>query len=148
MTIVKRFAVVLGLVVAPVLAAVHVSQADAASQAAQQQTSFSGRALFSTYCATCHGASGKGDGPFAAALKKRPPDLTQLAKLNEGTFPEERVTKTVDGREAEAKHGADMPVWGDAFSKTRDDNDPESVRLKIRALVKYVETLQERPISH
>jgi len=31
---------------------------------------------------SCHGAAGKGDGVIAGSLKRRPADLTQLAKKN------------------------------------------------------------------
>ena len=34
-----------------------------------------GRALFAEHCVACHGARGGGDGPAAAALNPRPPDL-------------------------------------------------------------------------
>jgi putative copper resistance protein D len=34
-----------------------------------------GKALFAAHCAVCHGAQGAGDGPAAAALQPRPPDL-------------------------------------------------------------------------
>jgi putative copper resistance protein D len=34
-----------------------------------------GRALFATHCAACHGPRGGGDGPAAATLGRRPPDL-------------------------------------------------------------------------
>ena len=34
---------------------------------------------------------GKGDGPVASALNRRPPDLTTLAKRNGGRFPTDRV---------------------------------------------------------
>ncbi|HEX7126183.1 MAG TPA: c-type cytochrome [Thermodesulfobacteriota bacterium] len=35
-----------------------------------------GQQLFAQNCATCHGASGHGDGPAAAALNPKPQDLT------------------------------------------------------------------------
>ncbi len=38
-----------------------------------------GRDLFQKDCAICHGAEGKGDGPAAAGLPKRPKDLGRLA---------------------------------------------------------------------
>ena len=118
----------------------------AGGQSGSQRTLYVGEPLFKTYCATCHGTSAKGDGPFSASLRKRPPDLTQLAKSNGGTFPAERVMKAIDGRDSGAPHGpSDMPVWGDAFSRTTHDNDPESVRQKIESIVKYLESLQERP---
>ena len=40
----------------------------------------SGQSMFNENCAVCHGTAGKGDGPAANALKKRPADLTQLAR--------------------------------------------------------------------
>jgi putative copper resistance protein D len=36
----------------------------------------SGAALYRTHCATCHGPTGRGDGPAGAALSKLPADLT------------------------------------------------------------------------
>jgi mono/diheme cytochrome c family protein len=115
----------------------------------EQQLKFSGKALFGTYCAVCHGTSARGDGPLAEQLRKRPPDLTQFAKQNQGTFPSEMVRKIIDGRETVVGHGGrDMPVWGDAFSRTRDDADPESVKQKIDAIVDFLKSIQERPAAH
>ena len=39
-------------------------------------------------CAVCHGDDGKGNGPYAPELKAQPADLTQLAKKNNGAFPQ------------------------------------------------------------
>src|ERR1700686_5125102 len=39
-----------------------------------------GQKLFVGNCLTCHGQSGKGDGPGAAALEKKPADLTARIK--------------------------------------------------------------------
>src|SRR5271165_1456991 len=76
-------------------------------------TSFSGTEMFKTWCASCHGLQGKGDGPAAAALKIPPADLTQLAKKNGGKFPMEKVRNYIDGTKEVAAHGSrDMPVWG------------------------------------
>lgn len=114
----------------------------------QPRSAFSGKPMFATYCATCHGTEGKGDGPFAKALRKPPSNLALLTQRHNGTFPREHVTKVIDGRETGTSHGSrDMPVWGDAFSKTTFENDPESVQRKIDAIVTFVETLQERPGS-
>lgn len=46
----------------------------------------SGSAMFSEYCAVCHGKDAKGSGPAAPALRVAPPDLTTLAKKNNGEF--------------------------------------------------------------
>lgn len=145
-----RVALIFGALLAVAVAGALVSAQTGGTPAAAvpaQHTAFGGQPLYKTYCVTCHGASGKGDGPFAASMRKQPPDLTQLLKLNAGVYPEDRVRKAIDGRDA-APHGpSDMPVWGDAFSRTTQDNDPESVRQKIEALVKFIGTLQERPAS-
>jgi len=39
-----------------------------------------GEKLYLSNCQTCHGASGKGDGPGGAALEKKPADLTTRIK--------------------------------------------------------------------
>jgi len=53
---------------------------------------------YETHCAVCHGLGGKGDGVFAAQLKSGTvvPDLTGLAKGNNGVFPFKRVYETID----------------------------------------------------
>lgn len=40
-----------------------------------------GKTLFEQYCATCHGKSGHGDGPAAAALKPAPADLSAAMRM-------------------------------------------------------------------
>jgi mono/diheme cytochrome c family protein len=86
-------------------------------QAAAPNGAVSGRDAFDRYCAACHGSLAKGDGPVAPQLKTSPPDLTQLARRNGGTFPASRVSAYVSGTgRALRTHGpADMPVWGLSF---------------------------------
>ncbi len=40
-----------------------------------------GKSLFERYCVTCHGATGRGDGPAASSLPVRMDDLSGLALL-------------------------------------------------------------------
>ena len=104
----------------------------------------SGSYTYRTYCATCHGLKGKGDGPLAESLRFHPPDLSQMARRNGGRYPADKVTKIVDGREPIDGHGGpDMPVWGDAFKNPETGFDDEKVKLKIRSVVDHLETLQE-----
>lgn len=42
-----------------------------------------GKELFNTYCTTCHGENGKGDGPLAATLNVKPKNLTSKAVKKE-----------------------------------------------------------------
>ena len=109
------------------------------------QQSYSGSELFKTYCAACHGTSAHGDGPLAANMKKPPPDLTQFAARNGGVFPAALVAQIIDGRQPVKGHGGpDMPVWGDAFRASRQGSSEESVQARIKALVEYLEHIQER----
>jgi len=54
------------------------------------------------------------------------------------------VLQIIDGRKPVAGHGGgDMPVWGDAFGRTADGADATAAKLDV--LVKYLETLQQKP---
>lgn len=99
---------------------------------------------FFAYCASCHGPSGHGDGPVAVELKKRPADLTQLAKNNNGNFPYTRVRAVIDGRgQALGIHGpAEMPVWGERFRQ--EGRTDTQVRGKILNIVDYLVSIQEK----
>ena len=121
--------------------------ADLAPAAAQEAGNHAamGGYLFKTYCATCHGTTARGDGPLAESMRRRPSNLTEIAKRNNGTFPQELVYKVIDGREKVQGHGGpDMPVWGDAFMRTSDTTDEASVKHRIQALVDYLESIQAR----
>ena len=103
----------------------------------------SGAAIFEAYCATCHGTSGKGDGPLASALRTRPADLTLIATRNKGTFPADQVAQIIDGRKPVAGHGGgDMPAWGEVFTKSIDQTPVEE---KIKRLVSYLASIQQKP---
>jgi mono/diheme cytochrome c family protein len=103
--------------------------------------SLTGRDSFDRYCASCHGADGRGTGPVAAALKTRPADLTTLAQRNGGSFPRQRVSSFVEGTDrSSGAHGpSDMPVWGSAFRGLESD---VRARVRLGNLVAYVESLQ------
>ena len=104
-----------------------------------------GADLYRMYCASCHGTTARGDGPLAASMRRTPPNLTEITKRQKGTFPRELIFKIIDGRERVAGHGGpDMPVWGDAFMRTSDNADRNSVQFRIQALVDYLETIQAR----
>ena len=85
------------------------------SAAAAQEMS-NGQQEYLNSCAVCHGVDGKGDGPMAEVLRKRPANLTTLARRNGGEFPYWRVYATIDGRSLVPEHGErDMPVWGQSI---------------------------------
>ena len=100
-----------------------------------------GREMFSQYCASCHGLTGKGDGPLAPILKKPPADLTQISKKSGGIFPHAKVRQFIDGERAVRAHGSrDMPVWGKEFRRTKPD---PTVRLQLLAFTSFLESIQE-----
>jgi mono/diheme cytochrome c family protein len=104
----------------------------------------SGKQLYVSYCAMCHGADAKGGGPFSPQLKVWPPDLTQLAKKNNGTYPSMRVAEAIDGEFGKAAHGSrEMPIWGPVF-RSMAHGHSDSAQLRINSIVKYLETLQQK----
>lgn len=118
---------------------------EAEKQAGTMATAVPGKETYRTYCASCHGESGKGNGPIAQHLRRPPTDLTRFAMENKGVFPADRLERLIDGREVTRTHGqSDMPVWGDAFRKSAVGGDDEAVKQRIRQLVRYIESIQER----
>ena len=83
-------------------------------------------------CAVCHGEGGRGDGPMARVLKTPPPNLTLLAKNNDGHFPFLRVLEMIDGRNMIAVHGSrDMPVWGESLTRDYDQFIARTIELEL-----------------
>jgi mono/diheme cytochrome c family protein len=123
-----------------------------ASSAWAQTSSALGRADFRDNCASCHGMSGKGDGPMRSSLVKPPADLTTIAQRNGGQFPQELIWELIDGRWSGdgGPHGSrEMPVWGQEFKKRAmgQPKDSErtaewSARNRIISLLKYLEDIQ------
>ena len=111
---------------------------------AQSASSFSGAADYQTFCASCHGPAGKGDGVIAATLKRRPADLTRLAKKNGGAFPDEKVFKTINGGASSHGGSADMPEWATVFAKSSESEGPALAKSRIDALVQYLSSIQDK----
>ncbi len=104
----------------------------------------SGKEMFTSYCAVCHGTDGKGGGPAASALKTPPADLTMLSKNNGGKFPAMKVTSILRGTSDLTAHGAkEMPVWGPLF-RSMDGGHEGEVQQRVTNLTQYVESLQAK----
>jgi mono/diheme cytochrome c family protein len=113
---------------------------------AQQGATEDGAVLYRTYCASCHGTAGRGDGPLAEYLRVPATDLTHLAQQHGGRFQEDTVARVIDGRARVGAHGpSDMPVWGDAFSSALAKGGEARLRERIAALVRYLGSIQQRP---
>lgn len=135
------------------LAASGLVLAGAASLALAQQVDV-GKREYEAACVTCHGPGGAGNGPMAGYLTGRLPDLSTLAKRNNGVFPFERVYDTIEGTGAVKGHGSrEMPVWGPRYSEKavehymdfpRPYDTAAFVRGRILALTEYVYRLQQK----
>jgi mono/diheme cytochrome c family protein len=112
--------------------------------AAEELGALSGRALYTRFCAACHGAEARGDGPVAPFFKLSPPDLTRLAKRRGGEFPAEQVGRIIDGRDVKAPHGArEMPVWGMEFYFADPAQSDAGVQRLVQRLVEYLKSIQQ-----
>jgi mono/diheme cytochrome c family protein len=104
----------------------------------------SGKEMYTSYCAVCHGADGKGGGPAASALKTTPADLTMLSKNNEGKYPALKVTSSINGDASLPAHGSkEMPVWGTLFRSISHGHQGE-VQQRVANLSGYIESLQAK----
>jgi mono/diheme cytochrome c family protein len=104
----------------------------------------SGKEMFNSYCAVCHGKDGKGTGPAASAMKTPPTDLTLLAQKEGGKYPAAHVAAVIKGQATTPSHGSqDMPVWGPLFSSISQGHESQ-VQQRISNLVRYIEGLQAK----
>lgn len=88
-----------------------------------------GRALFRHYCATCHGAEGRGDGFNAFNLDPKPRDLSEEEFQGEKSDDELADVIMIGGGAAGLSTA--MPPWGGTLSKRQVQN-----------LVIYLRTLE------
>lgn len=110
----------------------------------RDSTDVSGAKTFRYYCASCHGADGKGHGPVAASLKAEPADLTLLSQKNGGKYPSDHVLYVLSNEGQESVHGSkEMPVWGPIFRKT-GGGDQNLGRLRSHNLTDYIKSIQAK----
>jgi mono/diheme cytochrome c family protein len=96
------------------------------------QNSSEGKKLYLTYCSSCHGETGKGDGPAAQSLPVKPANHTAGATMNQFTdkFLMEIISK---GGGAVGKSPM-MPAWGGALKEGQ-----------LQDLVAYVRSIANPP---
>ncbi|NJN06107.1 MAG: cytochrome c [Rhodobacteraceae bacterium] len=106
-----------------------------------------GRAFFAENCVSCHGDSGKGDGPAVAGLAKKPTDLTQLSRDNGGTFPTARALSYIWGDPEQAHLARVMPQFGGAMAEDLVPVEVDGVFTPtpraLAGLLAYLESIQE-----
>src|SRR5688572_27444975 len=93
-----------------------------------------GQALYAQYCVSCHGTSGRGDGPSAAGLGTKPADLTDGRLMN--PLPDDFLGHVI------ARGGA-----AEGLAPTMPGFDQYLGGDQIRQVIKYVRTLAKPPFD-
>ena len=96
------------------------------------QNQSEGKKLYLTYCSSCHGDNGKGDGPAARSLPVKPANHTDGAVMNQLTdkFLLEIISK---GGSAVGKSPM-MPGWGGQLKESQ-----------VQDIVAYVRSMADPP---
>lgn len=98
-----------------------------------------GKQLYLSYCATCHGATGRGDGPAATIMARgfghQPRNLTDNAHFARRT--DAQLAEAIKRAGGPARHGArsPMPQWAQSKLTKQD----------IADLVAYIRVLHRPP---
>src|ERR671937_901010 len=87
-----------------------------------------GKKVYMQFCASCHGQSGKGDGPAAAALNPKPRDHTDRQYMS--SLSDDQLFKVIKEGGASVGKSPLMPPWGPSL---KDD--------QIKDVIAYVRTL-------
>jgi cytochrome c oxidase cbb3-type subunit 3 len=87
-----------------------------------------GKKLYGQFCASCHGQSGKGDGPAAAALNPKPRDHTDKETMSK--LSDDELLKVIKNGGASVGKSPLMPAWG---ASLKDE--------QIQDVIAYVRTL-------
>lgn len=113
----------------------------------------SGAADYATFCAACHGARGKGDGPAAAGLNQKPADLSGLSARNGGVFPGTEVMAKIWGytgvTPGARDGGSPMPEFGpllqgDLVPYDGGDGIATPTPVRLVQIAEYLKVLQQR----
>ena len=89
-----------------------------------------GRSIFLSRCISCHGASGKGDGPIAKGITGPPPGDLAVRSWKHGDRPEQVLGVVTRG-----VPGTSMAPWKDVYDAH-----------ELRAVTAYVYYLAGRPV--
>ncbi len=96
--------------------------------AAEMGDAKKGKTPYQTFCAVCHGPTGKGDGPSAVALNPKPANHADGKLMNKLT--NEYLTKVIKNGGASVGKSPLMPPWGGSLN----DGQIRDVLAFIRSL--------------
>lgn len=109
----------------------------------RQVSPVDGKALYETFCVSCHGRAGRGDGPAAATHTPPVPDLT-LITTRDGKFDSGHVQQhIVEGK----GQGGVMPNWKYVL-KSRLGGDPGRAQLAVVNLARHIQSMQAKNGPH
>ena len=98
------------------------------SGGAGAQSAAEGQKLYATYCSSCHGDKGRGDGAAGKALPVKPADHTDGKLMN--SFSDEFLLNIISKGGAAVSKSAFMPAWGAVLKENQ-----------LRDLVAYVRSI-------
>jgi cytochrome c6 len=81
------------------------------------QSAAEGQKLYVTYCSSCHGDKGRGDGAAGKALPIKPADHTDGKLMN--SFSDEFLLNIIAKGGAAVGKSAFMPAWGGVLKENQ-----------------------------
>ncbi len=87
-----------------------------------------GKATYQNLCLSCHGKTGKGDGPVGQYLTPKPADLGKVVAEHDDAY----LSKVIGKGGASVGKSPSMPAWGGQLS----DDDIQNVISYIRTFAK------------
>ncbi|HJU61560.1 MAG TPA: c-type cytochrome [Candidatus Binatia bacterium] len=91
-----------------------------------------GKKLYLTYCSSCHGDDGKGDGPAARSLPVKPANHTDGTVMNK--FSDKFLLEIIAKGGGAVGKSAMMPGWGGQLKANQ-----------LRDIVAYVRSIADPP---
>jgi mono/diheme cytochrome c family protein len=91
-----------------------------------------GKKLYLTYCSSCHGDDGKGDGPAARSLPVKPANHTDGAVMNK--FNDKFLLEIIAKGGGAVGKSPMMPGWGGQLKENQ-----------LRDIVAYVRSIADPP---
>lgn len=101
----------------------------------QSQSAAEGQKLYMTYCSSCHGDKGRGDGAAGKALPIKPADHTDTKLMN--SFSDEFLLTIISKGGAAVGKSSFMPAWGGVLK----DNQLQDLLAYLRSIANPTKTL-------
>jgi cytochrome c6 len=111
-----------------ILALTFITLTLGAAALGRAQTAAEGQKLYMTYCSSCHGDKGRGDGAAGKALPVKPADHTDGKLMN--SLSDEFLITIISKGGAAVDKSSFMPAWGGVLK----DNQLQDLLAYIRSI--------------